>query len=280
MVGNSDITHEITALWENRCGNLFNEPKGEKIWKKPIVKFAAAADPFFLRFKELLGEFYWTPGEALTLVSPGAAAKSVIVWCLPASDAARRANRKEDTYPSREWAYTRTYGEAVNDEIRRGVVAYLRQNGFASTAPQLIPANTMKRREGPGWSCNWSERHTAFVAGMGTFGISGGLITEHGIAHRLGSIVTELELEPDDRPYGDDPFAWCLREAKGTCGVCIQRCPVGSIGERAADRNKDLCAQHDFETIPAYGKEAFEWEGEYGCGLCQTGVPCEGRRPL
>ena len=34
----------------------------------------------------------------------------------------------------------------------------------------------------------WSERHVAYVSGLGTFGLSGGLITAKGQAVRLGSV--------------------------------------------------------------------------------------------
>jgi epoxyqueuosine reductase QueG len=118
----------------------------------------------------------------------------------------------------------------------------------------------------------------AFVAGLGTFGISGGLITRRGIAHRLGSVVTSLALPPTRRPYGDDPFAWCLRSARGTCGVCIERCPAGSIGPGVRERDKGACAAHAGR-VGREGRAIYGWDGVYGCGLCQTDVPCESRNP-
>lgn len=274
-----DIQRHLELLFESECTTFPEDLGGGRLWEKPFTGVADAEDPFFLQLKKAIGDFYWTPGDILGKARPGSKARSVIVWCLPASETARRANRKESTYPSREWAWTRTYGEYVNDRLREGMVTYLEQAGFSATAPHLHPDNEVDHRPGPGWSCNWSERHAAFVAGLGTFGISGGLITRKGIAHRLGSVVTNCELEPTIRPYGDDPFAWCLRTAKGACGVCIERCPVGSIGETVEDRKKDLCATHDMETIPAAMADVFGWEGEYGCGLCQTKVPCEAGIP-
>jgi len=116
------------------------------------------------------------------------------------------------------------------------------------------------------------------VAELGTFGLSGGLITSHGIAHRLGSVVTDAEIEPTPRPYGDDHLAWCLRFSRDTCGACIRRCPVGSVGDALEARDKDACyRQHQF--VRKRAPEAFGFVGSYGCGLCQTGVPCEDRKP-
>ena len=34
-------------------------------WRAPIVGCAAAADPLFARYKEIIGPFHWTPEEAL-----------------------------------------------------------------------------------------------------------------------------------------------------------------------------------------------------------------------
>ena len=125
-----------------------------------------------------------------------------------------------------------------------------------------------------GWSSCWSIRHVAFVAGLGTFGISGGLITRRGIAHRLGCVVTAAEIAPTPRAYGDDPFAWCLWTSRGTCGQCIQRCPAASVGQGHAQRDKLACREQN-RRIRLDSKNLYGEEGLYGCGLCQTGVPCE-----
>ena len=42
----------------------------------------------------------------------------------------------------------------------------------------------------------WSERHIAFICGLGTFGLSRGLITRKGICGRFGSLITDLDLYP------------------------------------------------------------------------------------
>ena len=41
---------------------------------------------------------------------------------------------------------------------------------------------------------NWSERHIAYAAGLGTFGMSGLFITEMGVANLPGSVVTDIAL--------------------------------------------------------------------------------------
>ncbi len=273
----------LTILTELLAGDSktgFDDALGEAMFDAPTVAVAAADDALFARFKEVIGPFYWTPQEALSLVAPQATARSVVCWSLPVSSPARSTNRRETLVPSRAWAYVRTFGEHLNSRMRYGMELRLRSLGFAALAPAVVPENIVAERPQVGLSSCWSERHTAFVAGLGTFGLSGGLITRHGIAHRLGSVVTDAELPPTSRPYGDDPFAWCLRIAQGTCGVCISRCPVDSIGENVAARDKLACKRHYAGTIKAQCADVFGWEGTYGCGLCQTGVPCEDCNPL
>ena len=162
--------------------------------------------------------------------------------------------------------------------MEQGLVDHLEAQGHASCAPTSIPENVVEARPGVGLSSYWSLRHIAFVAGLGTFGISGGLITRRGIAHRLGAVVTEAVIPPTPRAYGDDPLAWCLRSAKGLCGKCIDRCPAGSIGDSVAERDKTACREHS-RRIRREGKDLYDWEGAYGCGLCQVGVPCEFTAP-
>jgi len=277
----SDPTASVTALYDRDPQPDFDEPAAGRVFDPPMVAVAAADDPWFARFKDVIGPFHWTPQEALARVAPGATARSVLCWCLPVSEYARRANRDASEIASRPWAYVRTFGEQLNDRLRRGLEQVLRDAGAAAIAPHTHPDHRPGRREDAGWSSCWSERHAAFVAGLGTFGISGGLITSRGVAHRLGSVVTDVELAPTPRPYGDDPFAWCLRAAKGTCGACIKRCPAGSVGEDTVGRDKDACFRWTYQRVRGdKGVEIYGWLGAYGCGLCQTAVPCEDRNPL
>ncbi len=270
----------VTELYAEDQENCFDTPDTGTLFDQPLVAVASAGDEFFVKFKELIGDFHWTPQEALALSSASAAARSVISYVLPIGETARQANRKQTDIPSRPWAYVRTYGEKMNIRMRNGLVQRLQQMGHAAVAPHIMPENKIENRPGVGRSSCWSERHVAFAAGNGTFGLSGGLITRRGVAHRLGSVVTDAQIEPTPRPYGDDPFAWCLKLAKGTCGACIERCPAGSIGADIAQRDKQACWQHTYNNIRGdKGMELFGFKGSYGCGLCQTAVPCEDRNP-
>ena len=115
------------------------------------------------------------------------------------------------------------------------------------------------------FSSRWSERHAAFVCGLGTFGLSKGVITRKGTAGRFTSIIIPDRIEPDTRAY-TGIYEWCVR-----CGACARRCPAEAITlEEGKDHNK--CYAFQLKT----GKLFYP---RYGCGLCQTKVPCEARAP-
>jgi epoxyqueuosine reductase len=61
----------------------------------------------------------------------------------------------------------------------------------------------------------------------------------------------------------------------GTCGNCIQRCPVGAISKSGHDKIK--CRNH-LQTTKDFVNQNYGFEG-YGCGMCQTNVPCESKIP-
>ncbi|MGD0231350.1 MAG: epoxyqueuosine reductase, partial [Syntrophorhabdales bacterium] len=126
-----------------------------------------------------------------------------------------------------------------------------------------------------GLASPWSERHAAYISGLGTFGLCDGLITPLGKAVRCGSVVSRLSIPPTPRPY-DGIHAYCLFFTQGVCGKCIGRCPAGAISREGHDKLK---CQAYIETVSAaHAREKYGIES-YGCGLCQTKVPCESRIP-
>ena len=274
---NCQIETLLLSLFEEALGKAC--PNGaERLIEPSSVAVADAADPWFARLKEVIGPFHWTPAEALALKDPAAQARSVICWSVPLAESVRVAGRAQKDVPAKAWVLAKRQADGVLAYMANGLVARLEGQGQAAVAPAALPQNVAEERPGVGWSSCWSMRHVAFVAGLGTFGISGGLITRRGMAHRLGCVVTAAEITPTPRVYGDAPFAWCLYTARGTCGTCISRCPAGSVGQGHDRRDKLACRQQNrrirLDSLNLYGEE-----GLYGCGLCQVGVPCEAGVP-
>lgn len=270
----SALCEMIRRFVREHTGNRF-QGSGAPYFEEPLVAFAAADDPIFAQYKMVIGPFHLTPAELAQEDTPPWQPATVICWTLPISEETRRSNRAESTYPSRAWSETRQHGEAFNAALRRQVVQFLLDAGHRALAPQLHPSWREYPETPVGVASSWSERHAAYAAGLGTFSLNDALITPRGIAHRLGTVITDLRLEPTPR-LSPDHRSNCLWYREGTCGACIARCPVGALSTSGHD--KSACREYVYGTVPravsaSYGVTAT------GCGLCQTKVPCEGRIP-
>ena len=269
------ITDFIAGSPVNTMGTESKEPA----WDDALVGFASGADPIWQQYKEYIGPFHWTPWEVFTQYHPEEAARpedlTVVSWVLPQRQMVRRANRRAKKYPAEEWARIRVYGEEFNVALRRHLVQRLEKAGHAAVAPMLVPNWTIVKSQRFSYASSWSERHAAHAAGLGTFGLCDGLITARGKALRAGSVVARIAVAPTPRPYANHR-AYCLYFAEGTCGRCIDRCPVGAISEAGHDKEK--CREHLVHSR-AYVEKTYKFVG-YGCGLCQVGVPCEAGIPV
>ena len=255
-------------------------------WDEPLVGFALGTDPLFFEYKTIIGPFHLTPREIISaalrekgrsLLLSEIEQISVISWILPTAEDTRKSNRKEDKFPSKLWAYTRDFGEACNNALKKHVINFLEDLGYLSVTPTLFPTFQHLRDEKVGWTSPWSERHIAYACGLGTFGLSDGFITPKGKAIRIGSVVTLLKLTPSEKKYRHHKEN-CLMFRNEKCGKCIPRCPASAITEKGHD--KDKCREY-ISSEPLKTKRL-----EYGlqnpppaCGLCQTGVPCEHEIP-
>lgn len=251
---------------------------GGKYWDKPFVGFSSGEDPLFKQYKKIIGKFHFTPREIFELTfgkRKQPPELSVISWILPASEDIRKSNRKETKYPSRLWAHARDFGEQFNVKLRDHLVEVLKKEGYQAVAPMNSPHWKRVRSPRVGFASSWSERHAAYVCGLGTFGLSDGFITPKGKAMRVGSVVTNLPLKPSAKKYPHHR-ANCLYFFNRTCKVCAARCPAGAITAKGHD--KDKCFEYSYKTIGP-SKKAEYGVTITGCGLCQTKVPCEFQIP-
>ena len=271
------IRNEIIRFTNQSPENLKSELNGIPYFDTPVVGFADAHDTLFSDFKDIIGDFHCTPIEVLEKCFPDNRdwqEASVISWVLPISEHTRKSNRRQDKYPSREWSLTRTHGEEFNNILRSHIESFLNKKGITAVAPTLSPVFEVLDSEKNGFSSNWSERHIAYVAGLGTFGLNRALITVKGTAVRFGSVVAGIRLKPTPRKYSNYT-EYCLFYQSGKCGACIERCPGDAIGRDG--HNKEQCMMHCSTVMEKCSGEDISMPG---CGLCQTGVPCENRIPI
>ena len=251
-----------------------NVVEGENIWDAPLIGFSRGDDPCYAFFKQDIGDFYLSPAELFAGEYPKSSVTneelSVVSWVLPQTKLTKEENAAMDQYPGRRWAKARLYGEQFNRKLAAHLVKELQEQGYEAVAPILSALSGVRTSTKYGFASTWSERHTAYVSGLGTFGLCDGLITPVGKAMRCGSVIVRALVDPTVRKY-ESHHPYCQ-----TCGLCITRCPVGAIDETGHD--KLLCRQYVNQVTAPYIKEQYQLD-IYGCGLCQTGVPCADRVP-
>jgi epoxyqueuosine reductase QueG len=291
---NEWVTETLKRLVLDAPENTLSDFGGQAIFDAPLVGVADGDDPLFVTFRSVVSERHLLPREVLATHSPPGTdltSVRVLAWALPFTEPVRRSNRGRD-WPSRLYSAARNNGGALNRAVRQRLVEQLRERGDAAVAPTVTEQYDAFRSPAHTFTSTWSERHAAYAAGLGLFGLTGGLLTPVGAAVRLGSLVTNLPLEPTPR-LGPGHRAPCLERGGDGCGRCIQRCPVGAISPQGLDKEKcyamrravrERCLDtyaHTLHLLPAPIVKSGRREADYslGCALCQCGVPCEGGWP-
>ncbi len=252
------ITDEIKRFVREDPINRLEHLDGSPIFEEPLVGFVAGNYPLFHKLKEVIGEFHLTPYEAMVKIAkergvpiPPEEEIGVTSYILPISKKTRKENTHMKDRPSERWAHTRLFGEEFNRKLETRIVSLLEEKGYFAIAPEIEPSLfRMLVDEKVGWASTWSQRHVAFAANLDTFGLSDGLITEKGKAHRAGSVIVNQPLDSPQRT--GDIHRNCRFFQKGNCKRCIKRCPVGAITEEGHDKNK--CQEFVLEQIPIIKK--------------------------
>lgn len=271
MATAESIRRALASYLASHPGNRLDRSSSgpsQHIYDDPLVGVACAADPYFIKLKEpgVIGDVFRMPEDWLD------GAVSVVSVFLPFSEAVRASNRSQGI-PSVEWLHGRFKGEAINNDCKRFVVSMLESEGARAVSPTLDPRFVQTQD----FRSSWSERHVAFISGLGTFGLSRGLITEKGIAGRFGSVVTSARMPITPRPYSS-PFEYCLAlSGKAECVACITRCPAGAISPEG--KAHPPCSDYLRVVDPLKDVRSAFGYSYSACGKCQTAVPCESRIP-
>jgi epoxyqueuosine reductase QueG len=247
-------------------GKVLNKDKsseyiGMRFFLPPIFAIGSALDTRFRKLKEpqIIGPHHLMPEDWL----PGA--KSIISIFLPFTSRVIESNTGDPREPSWEWLFTRVDGQqhllAIGALVRDALV----RAGYRAAVPYADDRFIMRTHPRqtdlpiPPFSSNWSERHVGYITGLGTFGRMTNFISKRGACGRLVSVVTDWETELDARDY-DGMFDYCSE-----CGACYLACPAGALSENGKDINK--CSAY-------LGELGKKYAPRYGCGKCQSGLPC------
>ncbi|GHV93865.1 (Fe-S)-binding protein [Spirochaetia bacterium] len=243
------------------------ELAGMRIFEEPLFGYAAADDPLFSEYKKpgIIGAHFLLPLEWLP------EAQTVLSIFFPFTQQIKKANQADMSWPASEWLHGRIEGQQFQGNISLYATELLKKDGFAVLVPasdsrfsSKNPLVQDKSRQDY-YTSNWSERHAAYVCGLGTFSLSKGLITAKGIAGRFISLITSAPFEPGARPYTKFD-EYCIR-----CGACASNCPAGAISMEKG-KNHPLCSAFIDRTMEKH-------KPRYGCGKCQVNVPCESGIP-
>lgn len=227
-------------------------------WGEPLVAFADAADPRFLDLKKIISPTHAFPQDILS------DAKTVIAYFLPFEKSISLSNIKGE-YSSREWAVAYIETNKLISELNVHLSTEFSKLGYKSSA---IPAT--HNFDEVRLISDWSHRHVAYIAGLGKFGLNNMLITEKGSGGRVGSIVTNLEIEPT--PCNQKEY--CLYKVNGSCKICVKRCVGDALKVDSFDRKKcyDVLLEND-KIHPDLGLTD-------ACGKCVVNLPCTFTNPV
>jgi epoxyqueuosine reductase QueG len=232
----------------------------ETRWKAPIVGFASADDPLFVRLKEVVRPTHALPRDLL----PNG--NTVIAYFLPFGEETEEDNSYEEEKPSRSWAIAYIETNRLIKEIGHQLKALFEKHGYTAISTPVTHNYDQKTLVS-----DWSHRHVSYIAGLGKFGLNRWLITEQGCCGRLGSMVTDLYLAPSPRPRWD----FCLHFAGYHCSVCLSKCKPAALTADQFDR--DLCNQVLWKN-DAYFPDLQGMSDV--CGKCGCGVPCSRTNPV
>jgi hypothetical protein len=271
---------------------------GGRIFDPPLTGVSRGNDPIFEKYKEVIGPEHLTPldmwaANGLKNEKDTASDLRVLSIVFPYVKHIRDESKTAERMPAEIYCVGRNYANAFISDMQRKTVQFLKNSGYRAVAPILSPAfQILTQKNPPQFYSVWSERHMAFAAGLGTFSLHEGLITEEGCNIRLGSVLTDAPLTVTPRK-SDEPYANCLFYTRGKCRECEKRCPADAITETGHDKMK--CRQYGV----IVSKEMNERLGTLlkphkrnvagigittsypvGCAFCQFGVPCMDRNPV
>jgi epoxyqueuosine reductase QueG len=228
------------------------------LWLEPLVAFAAAADPRFRELKITVSPTHAMPEDILT------GARTVIVYFIPFEPAVVESNISGE-WASPQWAAAYIATNRLILDLNLYLQDKLEKLGFRTA---ILPAT--HNFDAQRLISDWSHRHIARIAGLGSFGLNNMLITEKGCCGRLGSIVTTLEVAPDLR----EPVEYCLFKSKGSCRKCVDKCVGEALAAAGFDRK--TCYERCLENAARYRELGLADV----CGKCLVGLACSTRNPV
>ena len=286
------ITREIIDFTAGYCrrDNIATE------FGKPLVGFADAMSPEIQNLTSVVSPDHLLPQDVMPEAS------IIISYFVPFTPELAAANNSaEPGIAAAQWA--RAYEElnALFTELNRRLVDLLPTlNSDPSGSSHSFRGAVVESAthfDTTKLISNWSHRHIAFAAGLGTFGMNNMLITPKGCCGRYNSVITNIPLSVI---HAGSPMKeeLCSYKRDGSCHVCIDICPTGALavsgksGEGAGrissgselnypgSFDRQLCFALCSANAELYPQGFYtnspdtEATGNQVCGKCVTGAAC------
>lgn len=233
----------ISGFARDYCRDHGEEP----VWRTPLVGLADARSPLFAELKDVAYPGHKVPDDYL----PGAV--TVISYFMPFMQSVAEDNSDGDR-PTKGWAHAYDLTNTMCAEMNRFIVSKIEGMGYRAAVPE--DAGQILDRT---YSC-WSQRHVARIAGLGNFGMNNMLITSAGCCGRYFSVICDI---PCDHDFPCTREA-CLHRMDGSCGMCMDVCPVSALSDDGFDRS--ACEGRCNSNLPLVDFHI--------CGKCMVGMPC------
>ena len=225
-------------------------------WGQPLVAFADANDPLFPRLRQLVCANHFLPSDLQ------AGACTVISYFVPFAKKTVMSNT-ESQDASLQWAKAYLETNQMIGDLNKALTEMLNQKYGEEVA---IPTRDFDKEK---LVCPWSQKHVAYIAGLGKFGIHHMLITEKGCCGRLGSLVTTAKIKPTKRSAAE----LCLNKLNGSCRLCVQKCKVKALTNNGLD--KKTCYRQCLRNAEKYSGIGVTDV----CGKCVANIPCSFTNP-
>ena len=226
----------------------------ENIWQEPVVGFADVNSFYIRKLKDIVAPAHKLPEDFME--NPNI----VISYYIPFTEELAALNMNvEGNMAAQEWSDAYNLTNMMISDISRYIADLLNEMGYRAVPPTDVVFDKDLIMS------NWSQRHIAYAAGLGTFGINNMLISERGCCGRYGSVIADIPIEPDQIQREER----CLYKKNGSCAKCVQNCFSGALTTEGFDRKKcfEICMINDAKT------------GADVCGKCNIDIPCAFKAP-
>lgn len=295
---NGDLTGFLKDWFESSDLNrLPIDYDGGRFFADPLIGVARGNDKIFIKFKEVVDLEHLTPLELWLKCGEQEVPPStlrVVSIVFPYVDKIRKESESPIVLPhikipSEYYSVARNYANEFKKETLRRTINYFKGAGYKAVGAMVSDIFTIISQGG--FCSNWSERHIAFAAGLGTFSLHEGFITEIGCNVRFASFVTNVPFEVTKR-ISEEPYSNCLYYTNNTCRKCEEQCPAGAITKDGHDKMKCWAYGRNIEKemrarigtilkphIRRVNGELRDPSFPVGCAFCQFGVPCMDKNP-